>query len=256
MKIAVAVKVLPNDEDIFVAPDCSLDYSKAHETISVYDLNAIEAAAQLAETYDGSVVVVSASEAGADDLKVKKSILSRGVDEMFMVADDAMKNLEARPTAQVLAHLLKDKVADYDLVICGDGSADLYAGQVDVQLASILGIPVINGVTSIHPSDSKVIVERTFDDEIEELEIPLPAVVSVSPDIALPRIAGMREILAAGKKPADITSLDASGATVESTVANISVMAPTMAERKQQIFHADNAKELDAFATAVADALR
>lgn len=33
------------------------------------------------------------------------------------------------------------------------------------------------------------------------MEVSLPAVISVVPDIALPRICGMKDILAAGKKP-------------------------------------------------------
>ena len=48
MKIVVAVKVVADDQDIFVAGDRTLDYSKAHQVISSYDKNAIEAAAQLA----------------------------------------------------------------------------------------------------------------------------------------------------------------------------------------------------------------
>ena len=37
---------------------------------------------------------------------------------------------------------------------------------------------------------------------------PLPAVLAVTADAALPRIPGMREILAAGKKPTTDWSLD------------------------------------------------
>lgn len=48
MKIVVAVKVVPDDQDIFVSPDRSLDYSKAKPKISEYDKNALEAAAQFA----------------------------------------------------------------------------------------------------------------------------------------------------------------------------------------------------------------
>lgn len=42
MKIVVAVKVVADDQDIFVAGDRTLDYSKAHQVISSYDKNAIE----------------------------------------------------------------------------------------------------------------------------------------------------------------------------------------------------------------------
>ena len=37
----------------------------------------------------------------------------------------------------------------------------------------------------------------------------LPAVIAVSPDVAQPRIAGMKQILAAGKKPQTVEAADA-----------------------------------------------
>lgn len=250
MKIAVAVKVVADDQDIFVAGDRSLDYSKAHQVISSYDKNAIEAAAQLAAANDGSVVVISAATTKATDAKLKKDILSRGVDELFMVTDDALATADSFATAQVLKGIVDANVSDYDLIVTGDGSADFYAGQVNVQLAAALGIPVVNEVTSIAVEGDKVVVERTLEDEVEELEVPLPAVISVSPSIGEPRIPGMREILAAGKKPSTVEEL-AGGVDVK--VVSEEIKAPELAPRKQQIFEEG---DIDAFAAAVAEALK
>ena len=41
MNIVAAFKVVPDDQDIQVASDRSLDYSKAKNTVSAYDLNAL-----------------------------------------------------------------------------------------------------------------------------------------------------------------------------------------------------------------------
>ncbi|MEG2934073.1 MAG: electron transfer flavoprotein [Gordonibacter sp.] len=255
MKIAVCVKVVPDDQDITVASDRTLDSSKAHQVVSEYDLNAIEAAAQLAAANDAQLVAISASNARADDLKVKKSILSRGPEELFMIADDALALADARTTARVLASLL-EQAGDCDLVVCGDGSADLYAGQVDVQLAALLDRPVVNAVTAMKIEDGTLVVERTLDDLVEEIELPLPAVVAVSPDIALPRIAGMREILAAGKKPATVSDASSAGIDVTPLVETLSVRAPELADRKRQVFDMKTDGDFDSFAAAVAAALR
>lgn len=255
MKIVAAIKVLPDDEDIFVASDRSLDYSKAHQTISTYDLNAIEAAAQLAAATGGNLVAISASNAKANDSKVKKSILSRGPEELFMVADDELANADSRATAQVLKKEL-EKVGDYDLIVCGDGSADMYAGQVDVQLAAALDLPIVNAVTSLKVEGDTLIAERTLDTEVEEVEVPLPAVISVSPEVAEPRIAGMKDILAAGKKPATIESLADAGATVEDVVEISEIKAPEMAPRRCEIFDLSTDGDLDKFVDAVAQAIR
>ena len=249
MKIVVAVKVVADDQDIFVAGDRTLDYSKAHQVISSYDKNAIEAAAQLAAANDGTVTVISAATSKATDAKLKKDILSRGVDELIMVTDDALATADSFATAQVLKGIVEDKVSDYDLILTGDGSADFYAGQVNVQLAAALGVPTINEVTSIAEGD-KVVVERTLEEEVEEIEVPLPAVIAVSPSIGEPRIPGMREILAAGKKPSTVDEL-AGG--VDAKIEIEETKAPELAPRKQQIFEEG---DIDAFAAAVAEALK
>ena len=242
MKIVVAVKVVADDQDIFVAGDRTLDYSKAHQVISSYDKNAIEAAAQLAAANDGTVTVISAATSKATDAKLKKDILSRGVDELIMVTDDALATADSFATAQVLKGIVEDKVSDYDLILTGDGSADFYAAA--------LGVPTINEVTSIAAEGDKVVVERTLEEEVEEIEVPLPAVIAVSPSIGEPRIPGMREILAAGKKPSTVDEL-AGG--VDAKIEIEETKAPELAPRKQQIFEEG---DIDAFAAAVAEALK
>jgi electron transfer flavoprotein beta subunit len=245
MKIAVAVKVVADDQDITVAGDRTLDYSKAKTVISTYDKNAIEAAAQLAKATGGSAVVITA--AGTEpDAKLKKDILSRGVDELFVAADAALETADSYATAQVLKALVDANVADYDLILTGDGSADFYAGQVNVQLAAALGVPTVNEVTGIEAADGAVVVKRTLETEVQEIEVPLPAVVAVSPAIGEPRIPGMRDILQAGKKPSSCTA-----ATVDPKVTYDEILAPVPADRKKQIFD-----DVDAFAAAVAEALK
>ena len=95
----------------------------------------------------------------------------------------------------------------------------------------------------------KIVVERTLDTVVEEIEVPLPAVISVSPECAEPRITGMKDIMAAGKKPAHVDAIDAVDAAVE--VAEIK--APEAAPRKQEVFGED---DIDKFAAALAEAIR
>ena len=252
MNIVAAFNVVPDDQDIQVASDRSLDYSKAKNTVSAYDLNALEAAAQLAAAEPGSkVVAVSAGPASIDDSKLKKNVLARGVDELYLTADDACANLDANATVAALAELLS-KVGAWDVVLCGDGSADNYAQQVDVQLAARLGVPVVNGATRIAAKGGALEVERTLEDVVETVEVPLPAVVSVTPDIAEPRIPGMKDILAAGKKPMNVAAADAS---FDAKVEVVSCQAPEQAERKLEIIDASEDGAIERFAAALKAAL-
>lgn len=252
MNIVVAVKVVPDDQDIQVTAGGGLDASKAHQIVSTYDLNAIEAAAQLAAAAgDSTVSVVTVGPAAIDDSKLKKNILARGADQLYMVADDAAADLDAHATAAALAEKIQG-IGAFDVVICGDGSADNYAQQVDVQLAVKLGVPSVNGVVKIESNGSAITAERKLEDVIEVVEVPTPCVLAVSPDVALPRIPGMKDILQAGKKPMDIA---AAGSIADATVKTLEVKAPEAAARKLDVKDAADDGAIEAFAAAIKAAL-
>lgn len=251
MKIAVAVKVVPDDQDIQIAADRSLDCSKAHQVVSTYDLNAIEAAVQIAAAHDGSVTAIAAGPAAIDESKLKKNICARGVADLSMVADDACANMDAHATAAVLAGMVK-KLGDVDLVVCGDGSADNFAQQVDVQLACALGWPVVNAASKLEVADGRAVVTRMLEDEVEVAEVALPAVISVTPDAATPRIPGMKDILAAGKKPMDVSAADAVPPAVVET---LECLAPEAADRRCEVIDASEEGAIEKFAAAIKAAL-
>ena len=247
MNIIVPIKVLADDQDIVVAADRSLDDSKAHRIVSTYDLNAIEAAVQLASTHEGSkVVCVSVADAKADDSKLKKGILARGVDELVMIADDACADLDAHATAAMLARLV-DGLDAADLIVCGDGSADNYAQQVDVQLADALGLPVVTAVSAVSVEGAVATCDRMLETQLQTVQVDLPAVISVVPDIALPRIPGMKDILAAGKKP---SSVNAASDVAAAVVDVVETKAPQQAERKMEVLDASVDGDLEKFAAA------
>ena len=252
MNIVAAFKVVPDDQDIQVSADGTLDYSKAKNTVSAYDLNAIEAAAQLAAANEGSnVVAVTVGGADIDDSKLKKNVLARGVDELYMTADDACKGLDARATAVALAELVS-KVGDFDVVLCGDGSADNYAQQGDVQLADALGLPVVTAVSAVSVEGAVATCDRMLETQLQTVQVDLPAVISVVPDIALPRIPGMKDILAAGKKP---SSVNAASDVAAAVVDVVETKAPQQAERKMEVLDASVDGDLEKFAAALKAAL-
>ena len=252
MNIIVPIKVLADDQDIVVAADRSLDDSKAHRIVSTYDLNAIEAAVQLASAHaDSKVVCVSVADAKADDSKLKKGILARGVDELVMIADDACADLDAHATAAMLARLV-DGLGAADLIVCGDGSADNYAQQVDVQLADALGLPVVTAVSAVSVEGAVATCDRMLETQLQTVQVDLPAVISVVPDIALPRIPGMKDILAAGKKPMGVAGADGA---YESALEVLSCKAPEQAERKLEVMDASEDGAIEKFAAALKAAL-
>ncbi len=61
--------------------DGSLDYAKAHQIVSTYDLNAMEAAARLAAANEGSKSWASRSAVKNRRLQDQKNVLARGIDQ-------------------------------------------------------------------------------------------------------------------------------------------------------------------------------
>ncbi|NKF49111.1 putative electron transfer flavoprotein FixA [Shewanella sp. WXL01] len=249
MKIITCCKLVPEEQDIAVAADGSLDLAKAAPKINPFDLCAIEIAVQMKElAADVTVAALSLGGKALTNPKVKKDILSRGPDSLIALSDEAFEQLLPHQTSKLLASAAKEE--GFDLIVCGDGSGDLCAQQVGIQLGATLGVPTINAVSKIVALEAgKITVERALDDELEILELPLPAVISVSTDICEPSIPSMKTILAAGKKPAAVKS--SGDIAVEETpalVELVSVIAPKQKARQNIIIEGDDEANVVEFA--------
>ncbi len=238
MNIVTCVKFTPDSKDIEVKNDGSISLEKAEWIISEYDLQAVEAGVKLAEQITGNVIALSAGPLKINHSKLRKDILSRGPNELCLVADDQLNLNDTHFTAAVLAQAIL-KLGGVDLVICGEGSADLYFQQVGLQLGELLGWPTINSVGKIEAVDGKIVVDRNLEDEIEVLEVPLPAVISVTTDINQARLPTMKEILKAGQKPVkEWKAADLDLAGINDGVTVVGVKAPRYMERKKIIIEA------------------
>ena len=234
MNVIVCYKLSPDAGDIEVKSDGSISLEKAEWIIGSFDLHAVEAGMRLAEASGGKVMALSAGPRQVENSKLKKDILSRGPDELYLVVDDGLKNADTAVTAEVLSRAIR-KMGAFDLVLCGEGSADLYFQQTGLQLGEKLGLPTLNAVSKIEPVEGVLLVERSLEDEIEVLEVPLPAVLSVTTDINQPRLPSMKEILKASKKPVTQWSLAdlGLGSGLKSQVEVASVRAPRRVQRKK-----------------------
>jgi len=253
MKIVVAYKWAPNPQDASVGADGVVDWSRAKSGISEYDPVAIELARRLADATGGEVIGLTAGPKSVDASMARKAALSRGFDRAVIVADDALEGAGTTELAAVLAAAVRH-IGEVNLVITGDSSVDVGARMVPVVLAGQLGWPAVGEVTAVSVQAGLLRVERDIAGGTQVLEISGPAVLAASTNAAVPRIPGMRDILAAGKKPVEtleVTALDvpAGGTTVSVTHTS----RPDLKARKQQMI--DTADPAAAAAELV-DALR
>ncbi|WP_337228313.1 electron transfer flavoprotein FixA [Proteus faecis] len=240
MNIITCYKSVPDEQDITVnSADNSLDFSRANTKISQYDLNAIETANQLKAQLDGiHITAMSVGGKALTNAKARKDVLSRGADELVVVVDDQFEASLPHQTAVALAAAATKK--GYDLILCGDGSADLSSQQVSLLVGEVLNIPAINGVNKIVSlSTDSITVERELENEIETLIIPLPAVIAVSTDINTPQIPSMKAILGAAKKPVQQWSVADLGLDAITVRSEQTVAAPKQKVRQRIIIEGD-----------------
>ncbi|KHN58993.1 electron transfer flavoprotein [Dickeya fangzhongdai] len=238
MKIITCFKLVPEEQDIVVTADRTLNFDRADAKISQFDLNAIEAATQLVGD-DGQVTALCVGGNYLENSKVRKDVLSRGPHELYLVQDERLGNSLPNDTARAIV-AAAGKLG-FDLMLFGEGSGDLYAQQVGLLAGEMLQLPTINAVSRIELAGNLVRVERTLEEEVEVLDVPLPAVLCVTSDINVPRIPSMKAILGAGKKP--VTQWQASDIDWAPGVPfteQTAIHVPPQAERKHIIIEGDS----------------
>ena len=122
-------------------------------------------------------------------------------------ADDAIR-VDADPDdAYVVAGQIAEvvKLKSFDIILCGIESSDHNGSAVGGMLAEFLGYPSVSAVSAINLEGSEMIINREVDGGKEKLTVPAPLVAIVQKGISIePRIAAMRGIMMARKKPLEV----------------------------------------------------
>lgn len=197
--IIACYKWVLDEQDIKINPgNLALDTSRAKSKISEYDRNAIEEAVLQAEKSGAAVASLTFGTPAAK--QSLKDALSRGPEKAYWVNDAAAATADGFVTANILAAALK-KIGAYDVILCGEGSADTYGQQVGPRVATLLGIPVITFVSALKIDGNHVTATRKIGDCTEDVTAPFPVVITVLPEINKPRIPSLKQVLGAAKKP-------------------------------------------------------
>ncbi|MDR3672231.1 MAG: hypothetical protein P4L36_15385, partial [Holophaga sp.] len=205
-----------DEQDIKIKPeDLSLDSSRAKGKISDFDRNAIEAASLIVEQQGGTVDALSY---GTPAVKQSiKDVLSRGPSRLLWVGDGSAEAADAYVIANVLAAAIR-KNGPYDLILCGEGSSDMFYQQIPARLAALLELPCLTFVQSMSLEGDVLTATRKLADCTEQVSVTGPAVVSVLSEMNKPRIPSLKQVLGAAKKPSEeiaLASLGLDGADLQ-----------------------------------------
>jgi len=168
------------------------------------DAYGVEMGLQLAEQAGGGEVTLVSMAPGGETSGLRTA-LAMGAAKAILVSDDALAGSDALSTAKVLAKAV-DRAAP-DLIIAATESTDGYTGTMPVQLAEVLGLPSVTFAKKVSVGEGTVHVERQTEAGYDEVECPLPAVVTVTAGVVEPRYPSFKGIMAAKSKPVDQVTL-------------------------------------------------
>ncbi|EMT39176.1 Electron transfer flavoprotein, beta subunit [Thermoanaerobacter thermohydrosulfuricus WC1] len=198
MKIIVPIKQVPETNNVKMDPVTGTMIREGIENIvNPLDLYAIETAIRLKEKYGGKIIVISMGPEKA--IEAIKEAIAMGCDDGILLSDKKFAGSDTFATSYVVAKAIKE-LGDFDLVICGERATDGDTGQVGPGIASFLDLPLSTFTSEIVSIENgKIRVKRLVEEGYEEIEMTLPAVLTVVKEISDPRLPTLRGKLRAKK---------------------------------------------------------
>jgi len=201
--------------------------------ISDIDKNAMEEAIKIKDKHSGKITVITI---GPSDAKERiKELLAMGADEGVLVT--APDNIDYHMTSTLLAEAIK-KIGQYDMILCGEASIDMFSGQIGPRIAGLLNIPQITYAQSVNAEKDKVTADRNMGDTAVTTESSYPVLITVTKEINDPRLPSLMQILGAANKPINEWTADSLSSGLKPAVETIELKGVPM-ERKNIVYQND-----------------
>jgi len=197
MNIIVCVKPVPDVSIVTLDPKAGLiDSDDLVYILNPYDIVAMEVALRIKEK-DGISNVILISVAPPSMKRLLRHCLAMGADEARLIWDSSFEDLDSYATGVILSRAID--YLQYDLILCGQKAIDTEAGQVGSVIAGRLDLPLVSRVTGIDVSSAgkKVTIESKLEKgKRAEVEVVLPAVLTVEVELNEPRYASLPLLMA------------------------------------------------------------
>jgi len=234
MKIVVCAKQVVDVSEMKVDPATKKPILQGvPQKISDIDKNAMEEAIKIKEKHGGKITVVTIGPADAKE-RIKE-LLAMGADEGVLVSYP--EKYDYHVVSCLLAGAIK-KIGEYDIILCGEASIDLFSGQMGPRLAGLLNIPQITYAQSVTAEKDKVAAERNMGDKMVTTESSYPVLITVTKEINEPRLPSLMQILGATNKTINEWSTDSLGGKVDPMVETVELKGIPM-ERKNIVYQND-----------------
>jgi len=199
VKIIVCVKQVPSTNEVRLDPVTKTIIRDGRQSvINPFDTYAIEEAVRLKEQLGGEVCAMSMGIPATE--RLLRDAMARGVDRAVLLTDRAFAGSDTLATSYALSLGVK-QIGSFDLILCGKMAVDGDTAQIGPELSAHLGVPCVTDVCEIlEATEKKIHCRKVTDTGFSEVEVTLPALITVSKDINMPRlpsISGVRFSLTA-----------------------------------------------------------
>lgn len=232
MKVMVAIKQVPSrDSQLRVAANGKwIQEDDLSFEINEPDAYALEAALQLKEKHGGEVIALCAGPARA--ASTIREALAKGADRALHIEDENLGSLDTLGLAQLLA--TASSAEKPDLVLTGLQSDDLGYGQTGVVMAELMGLPHGTIIMNVDVADGRIRVKRELEDGwFQNVDMPLPAVLTIQSGISKLRYATLMGIKKAKTKEVRRLEVAALGAPAAATAVVEKIYLPLRAKQTQ-----------------------
>ncbi len=182
LNIVVLAKQVPDTRNVgkdAMKEDGTINRAALPAIFNPEDLNALEQALRLKDTYPGSTVTILTMGLPRA-AEVIREAMFRGADTGIVLTDRALGGADTLATSYSLAQAIK-KMGKVDMVLCGRQAIDGDTAQVGPQVAEKLGMPQVTYAEEILGiADGKATIRRRIESGVETVKAPLPMVVTVN----------------------------------------------------------------------------
>ena len=199
LNIAVCMKWVPDTTQVRMDPETNtLIREGVPSIINPFDGYGIEEAVRLKERYGGTATAICMGPKFATE-GLRKAV-SMGIDRGILLTDRALIGSDTLATSAALAQAIRklDSEQRIDLVICGKQTIDGDTAQVGPGIAARLGMSQLTYVREVQEVDLErrtIRVRRNLEGAHEILQAPLPALITVLPDINKPRYTSLPSLI-------------------------------------------------------------
>ena len=158
--------------------------------VNPLDLYAIESALRLREQYGGEVTALSMGPPSA--MRVLREAAAMGCDSCVLLSDKRFGGADTWATSYTLSRAAF-KLGPFDIIVTGERATDGDTAQVGPALAAWLDMPALTYVSKIEKIEmNRISAERLTEEGYEMLDAPLPCLVTVVKEIAVPRLPTLK----------------------------------------------------------------